>query len=418
MTQAAAAQLRDRIAGHFLADPPDALGVAVSGGGDSMALLALLTDWRDAGGPRLVAVTVDHGLRPEAAGEARMVARLCAQWEIPHDTLHWHGAEGPGNLPDRARRARYALMAGWAAGRGISCIALGHTLDDQAETFLMRLAREAGLDGLSAMTPDWRQDGVRFARPLLDTRRAALRELLRARGLDWAEDPTNEDTAYERARTRQVLTALAPLGIDAETLANVAGHLSGARRALERHVAGAAREVAHIEAGDVVFDRPALCALDPEIARRLMQKALLWIGGGEYPPRAAPLARLLQNVAEGRGATLRGCRLIARTGTLRLTREEAALAGIRVPAGEVWDGRWRLSGPDMEGVSIAALGAGGLAGCPDRRDTGLPAATLRASPAAWRGETLVAAPLAGLGNGWTARLVPRGKHDFAALLSH
>jgi len=130
------------------------------------------------------------------------------------------------------------------------------------------------------------------------------------------------------------------------------------------------------------------------------------------------LARLLQNVAEGRGATLRGCRLIARTGTLRLTREEAALAGTRVPAGEVWDGRWHLSGPDMEGVSIAALGAGGLARCPDRRDTGLPAATLRASPAAWRRETLVAAPLAGLENGWTARLVPRGKHDFAALLSH
>lgn len=413
-----AARLRERVIAALGPAPPDPLGVAVSGGSDSLGLLALLSDWRAAGGPELRAVTVDHKLRPEAAEEAGQVARLCRDWGIPHATLDWTGWDGTGNLPDQARRARYRLMAEWAAAHRIACITLAHTLDDQAETFLMRLGRAAGVDGLAAMAPHWHQGGVRFARPALELRREELREVLRQRGLSWVEDPSNADPAYDRVRARQALKALAPLGIEATALATVARNLADVRDTLYTYVARAAREFARLDGGDVVFDRAGLAALPPEIARRLLQEALMWIGGADYPPRGAAMARLLGSIEAGRGLTLHGCRLIVRPDTLRLTREEQAVAGHRVPAGAVWDGRWRLTGPDMDGATVAALGEAGLKCCPDRRKIARPAASLRVSPAVWREKTLVAAPLAGMENGWRADLVVRENHDFAALLSH
>lgn len=418
MTPAEAGRLRDRIAAQFLPHPPDPLGVAVSGGSDSLALLTLLIDWRDAGGPEVRAVTVDHGLRPEAAEEAAEVARFCAARGVPHMTLDWRGWNGRGNLPDRARRARYDLIAKWARETGVGCVALGHTVDDLAETFVMRLARSAGIDGLAAMAARWDMDGVAFARPALGVRREELRELLRARGIGWTDDPGNDDEARERVRARRALAALAPLGIDARTLAAVAANLGDARDALDVQLAEAASRIARVEAGDAVIDRAGLAALPPETARRLLREALMWVGGAEYPPRGAALARALERANAGQSLTLQGCRLIARAATLRITREERAVLGHCVAPGAVWDGRWRLIGPGVEGATVAALGAAGLERCPEWRRSGLPAVSLRASPAVWRGSELVSAPLAGLENGWRAELLPRPRHDFPAMLKH
>lgn len=418
MTPADAGRLRDRIAAQLMPSPPDPLGAAVSGGSDSLALLTLLIDWRDAGGPAVRAVTVDHGLRAESAAEAEAVARFCAAHAVAHTTLHWQDRDGRGNLPDRARRARYDLIAKWARETGIGCVALGHTIDDLAETFLMRLARAAGVDGLAAMAGRWCQDGVSFVRPALGISREELRGLLRARGIGWADDPGNEDLTYERVRARRALVALAPLGIDAQTLAAVAANLSDVRDALDTQLAEAAARIARVEAGDVVIDRDGLTALPPETARRMLREALMWVGGGEYPPRGAALGRALEGVRAGRSLTLQGCRLIARPDTLRITREERAVLGHRVAPGAVWDGRWRLIGPWVEGATVAALGAAGLELCPEWRRSGLPAVSLRASPAVWRGSELVSAPLAGLENGWRAELLPRPRHDFPALLKH
>lgn len=408
----------DAIRRHFGEEPPARLGVAVSGGGDSVALLILLAEWAGQGGPRPFAVTVDHGLRPESAAEAAGVATLCADLGISHDILRWQGWDGTGNLPDAARRARYALMADWARERAIADIALGHTADDQAETLLMRLARGAGVDGLSAMRPrrDWH--GIRLHRPVLGVTRAALRDVLRRRGIGWAEDPTNEDARYERVRARQVLAALAPLGLDAPGLAGVAARLGEARQALETCTARLADSLVTFDAGDILIRREALGAEPPELARRLMQAALLWVGGGGYPPRGDALSRVLRAAVAGRDATLQGCRVLPCGENLRVTREWKAVADMRVPAGQVWDGRWRLEGPGGAGFEIAALGEAGLPHCPGRRATGRPAAALVASPAVWRGAVLIAAPLAGLENGWSARLI-RGEAAFrAAILSH
>ena len=425
MTRAVPAHLAT-IERHFAPDPPAILGVAVSGGGDSLALLHLLHDWRSAGGPELRVATVDHGLRPDAADEAAGVARICTGLDIPHDTLEWRGWDGTGNLPDRARRARYALLADWARAHAITDIALGHTEDDLAETFVMRLARGAGVDGLAAMRDRWR-DGpvhrplhgplhgpVTFHRPLLDRGRAELRDLLRGRGVDWVEDPSNSDAKYERARVRERLSALAAAGLDAPALARTARRLAEARAALDHAARQAARECLRIEAGDVLMSRADLSALPDEVARRLLQAALRWINGAEYPPRGAAMTRFLSAARAGQAMTLQGCLLHAGATWARIGREYKAVADLRVPACQVWDGRWRITGPALAGAEIAALGPAGLHACADWRASGLAHASALASPGLWRDGQLVAAPLVGWANGHELCLVRDGAFLFDA----
>lgn len=393
---------RGVVADHFAPAPPRILGVAVSGGSDSLALLHLLNDWRGTGGPLLRVATVDHRLRAEAAAEAAGVARLCAGLGVAHDTLHWTDQEAGGNLPDRARHARYRLLADWARVHGIADVAIGHTRDDLAETFLMRLARGSGLDGLSAMRARWQADGVTFHRPMLLLGRDDLRDMLRARGVRWIDDPTNADPKYDRTRARTALTALAPLGIDTATLAVTARHLAEARTALDHHARQAAEALVAVEAGDLLLERERFTALPDETARRLLLAGLRWLTGAAYPPRGTAMTDLLRVARAGHRMTLQGCLLSADRAHLRLSREYSAVAGCRTPATGLWDGRWRATGEGQ--AEIAALGPEGLSACPDWRAGGLPYASALAAPGLWRGDTLIAAPLHGWANGWQLSL--------------
>lgn len=410
--------LETRFAAALPADTSDTLALAVSGGGDSMAMLHLAARHAAATGMTLKAVTVDHRLRPEAAAEAALVARICGELGVPHTTLHWTGWDGHGNLPDRARRARYGLMADWAHEARIPQLALAHTCDDLAETFLMRLAREAGVDGLAAMRARWEDSGVIWLRPMLGFSRSELRGWLRAQGLDWVDDPTNDDLRYERIKARHVLAALAPLGIKAETLAAVAGNLADVRAALAAQTHEAARRIARSEAGDVIFDRVGFADLPTEVARRLMVHALTWVSSAEYGPRSTPLAATIDAALHGRPSTLHGCRILPKAGELRVTREWQAVRGLVAQVDKPWDKRWYLSGPENSGLELRALGPAGLLACPDWRTTNLPRASLLASPSVWRGDMLIAAPLAGRTHGWTANTGSSPDEFFLSVLSH
>ncbi|MDT8327428.1 MAG: ATP-binding protein, partial [Roseovarius sp.] len=302
----------------------------------------------------------------------------------------------------------------------ITDIAIGHTADDQAETFLMRLARGAGVDGLSAMRARWQQGDVWFHRPLLGVTREALRAVLRARGLVWADDPSNEDAAYARVRARAALAALEPLGLGIEGLGDVARKMADMRATIYGYVFDAAKETLRFEAGDLVVTRAGFAALRPEVARRLLQSMLGWISGAEYVPRGRAMDGFLTAAYAGQGMTLQGCLLSATDDDLRLSREFNAVAGLRVPAtGGVWDRRFLVQGgPDMAGAEIAALGEAGLRACPDWRMSGVPHASALALPGVWLGDELLAAPLAGWANGWTIQAL-RGEEEFyKALLSH
>lgn len=389
------------------------MGLAVSGGGDSVALLHLAVE----AGLRVEVATVDHGLRPEAVAECEAVAAACAGLGVPHEVLRWRW-DGRGNLQDAARRGRLALLADWAGRRGLATVALGHTQDDVAETFLMRLARDAGVDGLAAMAARREVHGVVFLRPLLGIGRGELRSWLLARGVDWAEDASNADARFARVRARRAVAAMADAGAGAAEIAALAVRMAEVRDALEAVTAEAAARVARLDRGDVILDGAGLATLPVEVRRRLVLAAVRWIASAEYGPRGAEVERFLAAMAGGRAATLAGVRLTAGQGRLRLTREGRAVAGQEAPVGAVWDGRWRISGPESNGLAVRALGAEGVLLCPDWRAAGMPRTSLLASPAVWRGAALVAAPLAGFGAEWRADCAQPAGVLAAAPLSH
>ncbi|MCZ8335793.1 MAG: tRNA lysidine(34) synthetase TilS [Rhodobacteraceae bacterium] len=393
------------------------MGLAVSGGGDSVALLHLAVE----AGCTVAVATVDHGLRPEARAEAADVAAHCAELGVPHAVLEWRW-DGRGNLADAARRGRMAALADWARAAGLAAVALGHTQDDVAETFLMRLARDAGVDGLAAMAARREVGGMTFLRPLMAIARAELRGWLLSRGLDWAEDPTNEDARFARVRARRAVAAMADAGVAAEQIAALAGRMADVRAALDGAVAEAAARIARLDRGDVILEGVGLAQLPVEIRRRLMRAAVMWIGSAEYGPRGAELERFIAAALEGRAATLGGCRMTPGRGRLRITREARAVAGLVCATDQLWDGRWRLAGPENEGnssdLTIRALGPDGLAQLAGAEGAAVPRLSLLAAPAVWRGDVLVAAPLAGHGAGWNAACTAPFGPLSAAPLSH
>ena len=259
-----------------------AIVLAVSGGPDSVALMWLMARWRRtlARGPRLVAVTVDHGLRAEAAREARDVKHLARTLDLPHRTMRWTGDKPKTGLPAAARDARYRLLAQAARAAGATHILTAHTRDDQAETLLMRLLRGSGIAGLAAMARESARDGVVLTRPLLNVPKSRLVATLNKAKVAFAEDPTNRDTALTRPRLRSLLPLLAEEGGDARGLARLASRLARANAAVEVLADGAERYLAlkdqtrrgGSDAKD--FDAAAFAAMPEEIRLRLLMRAI------------------------------------------------------------------------------------------------------------------------------------------------
>ncbi len=217
-----------------------ALVLAVSGGPDSTALMVLAARWRQSlkVKPALIAVTVDHGLRAQSRGEAAAVGRLARKLGLAHRTLRWTGAKPNTGLQQAARAARYRLLADAARKLGAAHILTAHTLDDQAETVLIRMSRGSGVTGLAAMTrlsalPASGQSALKLVRPLLDIPKARLIATLRAAKIPFADDPSNRDPRFTRARLRGLMPELAREGLDARRLALLALRLKRADMAIE-----------------------------------------------------------------------------------------------------------------------------------------------------------------------------------------
>jgi tRNA(Ile)-lysidine synthase len=292
-----------------------AIVLAVSGGPDSIALMWLMARWRRsfARGPRLVAVTVDHGLRADAAREARDVKRLARRLEIEHRTLRWSGPKPKTGLPAAARAARYRLLAQVARACGARHVLTAHTRDDQAETLLMRLLRGSGIAGLAAMARQSERDGFLLARPLLEIPKSRLVATLARAGIDFADDPTNRDVSFTRPRLRSLLPALAAEGGDTRSLARLAARLARANAAVEILADGAERYLALkgsegglLGADAQTFDAAAFSALPEEIRLRLLKRAIDRYGHegpvelGKVEALLAALDRAVAESAAGR----------------------------------------------------------------------------------------------------------------------
>lgn len=292
--------------------------VAVSGGGDSLALMLHLAEWAKAEKKRApIVLTVDHGLRADSAKDAAKVLRAAKKLGLEAHVLTWKGAKPSADIEAAAREARYRLMGAWCRSVGVKALYVAHTLEDQAETFLLRLARGSGLDGLSAMQkiapfplPGFGE--LKLARPLLDEPRAGLRSFLKKHGMRWSEDPMNEDPRFARVRIRQSWPELEALGLTPRRIADAAAHLSRVRAALEQATETLLTQGCRFEDGNALLDGAALAAAPREIGLRALAAVLGHVSGRSYRPRFERLERLFDSVASGtlgHGATLHGCRI-------------------------------------------------------------------------------------------------------------
>jgi len=295
-----------------------ALVLAVSGGPDSTALLWLAARWRKSlkKKPELIAVTVDHGLRPEAAREAASVKRLAKALGIPHRTVVWKGEKPKAGLQQAARTARYSLLAQAAEKAGAAHILTAHTLDDQAETVLIRMSRGSGLTGLAAMAQVSRLPNgaghISLVRPLLDVPKARLIATLRAAKIDFADDPSNRDPRFTRARLRTLMPELAREGLDARRLSLLARRLKRADAAIEAFTDRAMAAFADTapESGPVAFPTSKFARLPAEIALRLIGRALSRLGS-EGPVELGKLEALYAELKAAQSGRQRFRRTLA-----------------------------------------------------------------------------------------------------------
>jgi len=278
------------------------LGVAVSGGPDSLALLLLAAAARPG---QVEAATIDHRFRPESRSEAEMVARVCERLDVRHAILAARWSELPESaIQERARKERYLLLGYWAEERGLDAIVTAHHAEDQAETVLMRLARGAGVRGLAGIRPRSVSPGahVRLVRPLLEWRRSELDQICIAAGVSPVADPSNQDERFERVRVRRSLAALDWL--DAGAVAQSAAILADADAALDWAMKEEWERSVHEKRGTIIY-RPS--DVPDEIVRRIVARALRRLATeGDREPRGPELTRLVLALSAGETATLRG----------------------------------------------------------------------------------------------------------------
>lgn len=344
----------------ILADEAGVLGLAVSGGSDSTALLVLGAAWAHDHGRKVIAVTVDHGLRPEAADEARGVAELCATLDVSHTTLTWIRPESAKAIAQaEARRARHNLLADWARDAGANVIALGHTQDDRIETFLMRARQGSGWHGLagpmpSGASPVWPAGrGLMLIRPLLAFQREELRTDLRNRNIGWIEDPSNLSDRFERVRMR-ALAGQMERQTHSQALRVMDG-LAGMRAAV---MAEARAQFSAIATGEseARIQIEGFGRMGTEARVRLLEALVMAAGGAETPPRREALDRLARRVAENPYAsgTLGGA-WIQRDGTM-LTVSKAPPRREDAPETSAASPAWERVEALLADPRLAALG--------------------------------------------------------------
>jgi tRNA(Ile)-lysidine synthase len=291
----AAARVSEREIGGLFASFPRSGRVilAVSGGADSTALMVLAQRWRRrrSRGPELVAATVDHGLRPGSRAEAEAVGALARRLGLKHEILSWRGAKPKTGIEAAARAARYRLLAQLARRLDAEAIATAHTLDDQAETVLMRLAAGSGPAGLAGMRPSDVRHGIVLLRPFLGLRKTRLVATLARAGIAWADDPMNNDPAFARARLRAAGAVLAREGLTAERVARLAQRMARYEDAVAAAVEEARARLADRHRPGRLDGR-ALVAAPEEITLRLLAAAIVGIGAGCAEDKPLRLQRL------------------------------------------------------------------------------------------------------------------------------
>jgi tRNA(Ile)-lysidine synthase len=278
--------------------------------------MVLFAEWAEASRrEKPIVLTVDHRLVPGSARIADEVLAKAQSFGLDAHVLVWRGRKPATGVENAARAARYQLMGSWCQKYGVPSLYVAHTLEDQAETFLLRLARGSGVDGLAAMHkispfPVQGFSGLRVVRPLLGVSRARLRALLTTRQIHWHDDAMNADPRFARVRLRAAWPALEAAGLSAERVADAAKHLARARAALDQNTVALVAAATQIHQDHVLIDGAALAAAPREIGLRALARVLMQISARDYRPRFERLERMFDAICEGSfagGRTLHGC---------------------------------------------------------------------------------------------------------------
>lgn len=342
------------------------LAVAVSGGSDSMALALLLSEYATESNSKIIAITVDHGLRAESKGEAAQVCEWLASYNIKHYTLCWEGEKKSSNLQANARKARYQLMANFCSAHNISTLLVAHTSNDQAETVLMRLMRGSGVDGLSGIpTKRVISNNVSIVRPLLHFTREELRTYLLNKKQEWLEDPSNKNTKFTRIQVRNLIQESPNPELLTKRLSDTAGHMARTRKYIEEKMRESLEGVAvFYKEGFYSIDIVKFKKLHEEERLRFLTKALQHVSGQEYKPRFENLLALHNNIISGNikaACTLWGCEIspskkLGEENYLFIYREPKAVeADIEISNPQFfWDNRFECVLGSMEAKNIRA----------------------------------------------------------------
>ena len=378
-------------------EPSPVLAVGVSGGPDSMALALLADAWAKARGGGILGLTVDHGLRPESADEARQVDEWMSARGIAHRVLTWTGPKPESGIQNAARDARYALLAEACAAQGILHLAVAHHADDQAETILFRQQRGSGPGGLAGMSAARSLGSVRLIRPLLGFPKSALVATCQGLSQPFIDDPSNRSARYARTAARARLAADSALQSHLLSDAKIAGVR---RVAGERALASLlARAVTPRPDGAVLLNGGALALAEPGLGVATLNAVLRMAGGGAHPLETEAVERLCGALSapEFRGASLGGCLIRPARKNILICREPGRVGApmaLPVNVWRRWDGRF-LVRTGRPGLTVRALGRADYAGLRRVLDSGLPSAIGAGLPAFARDGRLVAAPSLG-----------------------
>ncbi|OJW52660.1 MAG: tRNA lysidine(34) synthetase TilS [Alphaproteobacteria bacterium 41-28] len=370
--------------------------VAVSGGADSLALLLLAHEWARQNGERIIAVTVDHGLRADSKNEAQQVQKWAQMRGIEHVILEWTGEKPATRLQETAREARYQLLTRWCKNNQISTILLGHHQQDQEETFWLRLSSGSGLDGLSGMKRRIVRDGITFLRPLLGFSKERLKATLIAENQQWIDDPSNQSSNFFRGRLR---TFLEGEGLSPQRLKNTMEKLQVDVDFIHDALQKVIPTIVHVnEGGYLTLKKKTFDDLHPALAKRLLPFLMQWFSGAKYSPRSTQVAAILQKLKTPDAFTAGGIYWAPRQEDILLLREVSAIKE-KLPFSQLhqntlWDNRFWIDHEIKDIVSretfLAPLGS--APGLKKEINSSIPRRAWPTLPALWVKGKVVSIP--------------------------
>ena len=371
----------------------DELGLAVSGGSDSLAMLYICNDWALKNKVKLHCVTVDHQLRSESSKEAELVAGHCDGLGINHEIVKWkHERNISGNLSDLARSARYGLIDKWR--KELSFVLVGHTQNDQIETFFMNLKRGSGIEGMKGMPLSFkRPEGYYILRPLIHSSRESLQQVLQEKNITWVSDPSNLNEDFERISQRKTWEILKSKGFSESRIELSMAHMRRAHDAFKIMLPIQFRQIGKQELTDLLWDYKAFIALPEEFKLRFISSAVMWNGNLHHRPRFKAVLDVLKNMEEKKTTVLGGAIFYHHAGKIRMTTEFKSLkdSTVNCSLGSVWRNIWEVKRAIKNGY-IAPIGINGNNQLSKRQRSSMPYRSRIIQPGIFLKEKLLLAP--------------------------